>query len=1477
MKANRQYITYIVSGGLLLAVGFLTSFKTGFTDSINFSKVFNYLAPDTLPPDSGKTDSSLILRFPIEDNTSDFISNWQRNSFDLKNPSNIKRNVEYDPSTNEYILTQTIGDNFYREPAAMSFEEYLQAQFKHAEESNFIQRAKASSLLEDPTAEPKTFFVKKEGDIFGGSAIEIKPTGNVDLTFGFNYQNVDNPLFTEQQRRTGGFNFDMNISTNVIGVIGDKLKINFNYNTQATFDFENQMKLEFAGEEDQIIRKIEAGNVSFPLPTSLITGSQSLFGIKTDLQFGRLSVSSVLSQQKSKSESLKIQGGVQTRDFEITADNYEENKHFFLAHYFRDNYNKALSTLPLINSLISITKIEVWVTNKSGSLTNNRDIVAFIELGESATGTPDNSSNNLYDKLKNDVGARNAHTAIKTLTGTKFNLNPVQDFEKTYARLLKPGEYSFSTAQSQLGYISLNQALYPDEVLAVAFQYTYNGKIFQVGEFAQDVPPGEDNSNVLFVKLLKSTSVNPNQPLWNLMMKNIYSLNAYQVGKDQFSLNIYYQDPGGGEKRYIPEGKIIGIPLISVLNLDNLNNQLDPTSDGVFDFIPGITIDVQKGRVIFPVLEPFGEDLEKQFDPIKDKFIAKKYVYNILYDSTKIVAQQFPELNRYLIRGRYRSSVSDEISLGAWNLPPGSVTVTAGGKPLTEGIDYQVDYQLGKVRILNSGVLNSGVPIDVSFEKTELFGIQQKSLFGSRFDYYINDNFTLGGTIMRLSERPYTQKVNYGDEPIANAIYGVDGSYHTESQLLTKLIDRLPLIQTKEISSITVTGEYAHLVPGHPKRAIGKDGTSYLDDFESSQSFYALKLPITNWKLASTPRNSVDRFGNPLFPEANLTDSLPYGFNRARLAWYVVDPVFFRSIAANPDYIKQDKDAQSDHCIREVQEQEIFPNKEREAGLLTTIPILNLSYYPDERGPYNYDVAGVSGISKGIKADGKLNDPASRWAGIMQDIDISDFEVANVEFIEFWLMDPFIDNPTDNGGEVYIHLGNVSEDILKDGRKVFENGLPESVADSNKIDSTNWGRTPKFQPVNNAFSNDPLTRPFQDVGYDGLRNVDERTYFNTKYIEKIKQKFGASSQAYLNALNDPSADDYHYFRGDDYDSALVTIEQRYKQYNNPDGNSPVTQPGESISSSQTTIPDTEDINGDNTLSETEEYFQYSLAISPTGLEVGKNYIVNKQVSNVQLINKDNVEVSWYQFKIPVKEFQYKTGNIQDFKSIRFLRMYLTGFDSKVCLRFARFGLVRNAWRKYQFSLLTPGEYIPNDNAKNTTMNLTVVNIEENAEKSPVNYVIPPGIEREIAPSSFNAQNIQLNEQALSLQVCNLDDGDSRAIYRTVLRDLRSFKRLKMYIHAEEGDPTELLKDDEITAFIRIGSDFTSNYYEYEVSLKVTPPGSYSNNSDDDKFQVWPAANVIDFSVDSLVRIKLQRNSDDTANITQPYVVILPNG
>ena len=1408
---------------------------------------------DTIP------DSLLNTRWKIQLTQPYSLSDLYQSPLDLQRPDNMKYDVVYNDTLNRFVIGNRMGNTWLSAPIMLTPEEY-NSWTEMNERSAFFR--KKNDEIYQAKGKEKFDFSDMHFDlgpaekIFGPGGIRVRTQGSAELKLGMNKKSIDNPSLPIRNRKTTMMNFDEKINLNVNGKVGDKMNLNLNYNTDATFDYDAQkMKLKYDGKEDEIIKLVEAGNVSFPSNSSLIKGASSLFGVRTDMQFGKLKLQMVASQKKSASKSVSSRGGVQLTPFEINVADYEENRHFFLSRYFRNHYDEWMQKLPNLITGITINRVEIWVTNKSGTTANTRNIVALTDLGEAskisnpmwtATGqVPSNRANTEYQAMTTQyVAARDIDQAAATLEGA--GLVGGADFEKLEsARLLSSSEYTVNTA---LGYVSLKTGIQTDQVLAVAYEYTSGGVTYQVGEFASDIT---DTKQALFVKSLKNTSCNPQQGNWDLMMKNVYYL-ASNIEKEKFRLDVKYQsDTTGVYLSYIPEQRVKNTPIIRVLGADRLDNNNKAHSNGYYDYVEGYT--VSNGRVFIPKVEPFGSYMRDYL--VKNGVAAdaaEKYAFTELYDSTKTVARQIAEKNKYQMVGQFKGSSANVISLDAYNVPQGSVVVSAGGVTLTEGTDYSVDYNAGEVTILNQSIIDAGTSVNVSLESNTDYGQTRKTMFGVNWEYDFSKNFQMSGTLQHLSEQALTTKVSMGSEPLKNTLWGVNLNWKKESQWLTNVLDKIPFLHLTQPSQISFTSEFAQLLAGEAGGT--QDNASYIDDFENTKNGIDVMTP-TSWFISSVPSLNFKE-------DYNDKTGLTSGFHRSRLAWYCIDPLFTRrGSSLTPGHIKSDLKQLSNHYVREVYVKELFPLRQQNSyqGATNTLSVLNLAYYPSEPGPYNFNV-------EDLQADGKLKNPQLNWGGMMRKLDTNDFEQANIEYIEFWLLDPFLytrEQPDANeyGGDFYINLGEVSEDILRDGKKFYESGMP--VDGSKSFTYTQWGKIPTQSTVTYAFATTSGSRALQDVGFNGLTDAEEQEFYKSAYLDQIQ---GKVNQAVFDSIfADPARDDYHYFRGSDWDEMRAPILQRYKYINNPQGNSPDSDSrSESYDTSYKSTPDVEDINQDYTLNEYEKYYQYRVSIRPEDLVVGTNHIVDKREYSQTWRDNTKSSVTWYQFRIPVDEFESRQGNINDFSSIRFMRMFLTGFKKPIVLRFGTLDLVRGEWRTYDQQLSA---------ASGGTLEASAVNLEENAEKTPVNYVLPPGISREQDPSQ--PQLVESNEQALSLVVRNLTSGEAKAVYKNTTLDLRQYKRIQMFTHANALEQnTTNLKDRELAVFIRLGSDYKNNYYEYEIPLTLTAPRSnYNRNVPADRRLVWPEENMLDVALSIFTNLKKERNkakAQGMASYMAPY-------
>lgn len=1397
-----------------------------------------------------------------------------------------EKEVIFDKELNRYVIVEKIGDYYTKTPIFLTQKEYQQYRLKRDMLQYFKDKVSATNSKKKGSLDAQkdllpSYYVNSKffESIFGGNTVKFTPTGSLNLKLGFIYQNTENPQISEENRSSFTFDFDQQINVSLRAKVGERLEFTANYDTQSTFDFQNQVKIDFTPTEDDILQGLEAGNVEMPIKNSLINGAQSLFGVKTKLKFGNTNITAVFSQQNSESKTIVAQAGASIQPFELRTTDYDTDRHFFLSQFFIDNYSNSLKNYPLISSQVNITRIEVWVTNRNASTEDFRSIVALADIGESNNvnstyknlvddkGTvintnpvsistngqvlnlPQNNANNIYDPAILS-GIRDISTVDNTLTGS-FQMEQGTDFSMLEnARRLSTNEY---TLNSQLGYISLNRRLNDGEVLAVAYEYTVAGSVigstkksFKVGEFSNDGIQAPEN---LAVKLLRSEILTTKRyaanggeesfPTWRLMMKNIYALGAYPLTQDGFRFEIQYRDDATGiPSNVLQNAQTTGIantPLIQVLSLDQLDQSQFRTADGFFDYVEGITVNSQNGYVIFPNPEPFGNDLADKLTNSADE----TYLFKELYLNTKInIQNNFQNKDKYFLKGYFKSESAGGISIGAFNVPRGSVKVTAGGKQLVEGIDFVVDYQLGRVQIIDPGLQASGTPINVSTENNAVFNQQRKTFMGVDVEHKFSDDFVIGATILNINERPLTPKVNFGAEPIDNTMLGFNIDYSTEVPYFTKLANKLPFVDTNVPSNFSIRADMAYLLPGTPSGIdVAGAATSYIDDFEASQVPISLLSPL-DWYEASTPRNEANDTFN------GKSNDLSYNYKRGKLAWYSIDQIFY-GIGQTPASIDADELSRAE--TRQINYRELFPNVQLDITQNSLVRTLDLAYFPQERGSYNFNT-----LEKDVNTDGTFKRPNENWGGVMRPLNTNNFDQANVEFIQFWIMDPYENysittaeglpeniNPTDLNnqvGDLYINLGNISEDILKDNRKMFENGLPEDglKVDGLNVNSTIWGDVPRNPSIIYAFSEEDAARANQDVGFDGLNDLEEQ-----QYLQKLSDSLNLNINFKRLNPNDIASDNFKFFRGADLDAIDASVLKRYKDYNNTQGNSPtLNQSPETYPTSSSTYPDVEDINRDQTMNTVESYYEYKISMNQANLVKGTNYIVDEKTTSVTLENGNTQQTKWYQFRVPVRNGT-SVGGISDFNSIRFVRMFLTNFKIPIVVRFGELDLVRGDWRRYARTIdptIDPDRELTQSELEG--FEVGVVSIEQNNGS----YIQPPGIERERLQGSTTVQ-LQ-NEQSVTLKVTNLEPNTTRAIYKNMSVDLRRFKNLKMFMH--------LQGDSGFNGVIRLGTDLNDNYYEIEVPLTVSSGGN-------GQFDIWPEANNLDALIETFGRVKLERD------------------
>ena len=1401
--------------------------------------------------------------------------------FKLQSTESFISKYKYDSKLNLYLLENKLGNIASGLPLKLTPKEYREI-FRKSLINNYFKEQ--ISILEDENDDVNKrsllpdLYVNSSffESIFGSNEIDLDIQGSVGLDIGGRYSKRENPSIPIRNQSNIALDFNQAISLSLNGTIGEKLNIKSNYDSQSTFDFQNLIKLDYTPNEDDIIQKIEIGNVSMPISSSLISGAQNLFGLKTQLKFGNTTIDAVLSEQRSQSKTLSSKSGGGQSEFNLSPLDYESNKHYFLSHYFRKNYDNSLKSYPYIDSQVRITRIEVWITNRSNDTENVRNLIAFQDLAEidpkftnadklvNNFFLSNNSDLNPYNGLNNfdpdRIGQNFLNENIRDISNVSNGFSVGGNLFKEgsdysileNARLLDQSEY---TLDEQLGFISLNQSLNNDEVLAVSFQYSYNGEIFQVGEFSDDGIVSVDQSQnsvtrkSLVVKLLKSNINNVRQPVWKLMMKNIYNLGANQLSMDDFRLNIYYNDPSplnyikAVDNNTWPSG-LDKKRLLNVFELDrlNMNGNLQEDGDGFFDAIEGITIIKNQGLLIFPVIEPFGQFLfeklrssnnENYDDNSTFNKNQNEYVFNELYSYGKTTAEKYFQKNKFKIVGKYKSSSSgDGIDTGEFNIPQGSVTVTAGGRLLQEGVDYIVNYQTGNVDIINQALANSNIPIEISTESNSFYNQQKRRFSGFNIEHIVSDKFKFGATLLNLSERSVSRKSSYGFEPVNNTSFGLNATYYNEVPFLTRMANKLPNVDTDIQSNISIKTELAFLRSSSPRKSGYDDIASvYIDDFEGSQNRIDLR-DVQSWKLSSIPVDAPGyNFGN---------NDLRSGHYRAKLSWYTIDPIFYSS--RRPQNISLDEISLS--SVRRIFVDEIFPEIDLYQGESRTQNTFDITIYPNEKGPYNNNLSSDF-----------LNNVRNNWSGITRKINSTNFKKTNVEYIQFWVLDNFSDDNSQSIeiGDLVFHLGNISEDILPDGKKQFENGLPTETNNNSQL--SNWGITPSSQSLTYAFSSLENERKMQDVGYDGLSDSEEINFYTN------------------GNFSDPANDNFINYL--DADGGIL---DRYKNYNGSEGNSPIQT--DSNNRGATNFPDTEDVNNDNTMNRINSYFEYRIPLTKNMNSENSPFIVDSRTTEIKLPNGNTSKSKWLLFKVPIFKEYYESKNldqyfkaingINDLKSISFMRMVLENFENPTTLRFATLDLVKTDWKRYNLPLNKS-----NSINSETSFEIGAVNIFENETRQPVNYILPPNVQREEIYN--NNSIIRQNEQSLSLKVKDLKSKDSRAVYKNTNLDLRHYEKIKMYMHAESVAnkpklPSESSNDnldESIVAFIRLGSDVDENYYQIEIPLKPTPTTLNSSVLTAD--EVWnPDFNSIDLDLKKLIDMKLKLISDKILNNEAVY-------
>lgn len=1391
----------------------------------------------------------------------------------LKDPVGLNIKT-YNYQVNSYSEEARVNDNLVRIPRVENLSAYSDRMLHNSSSTYFEKRLReiryfkdnprpgeVSSLLPQFTVNLALFET-----LFGSRDFRYDIGGNMALDLSVNYQHVEHPELVESTRGTLSYLLEPTMQFNASAQLGERVKFALNYDTENNFSFDNQTNLaidftqgakalkgqlpstpQIRG-DGNIIQRVEVGNVGLRLTNDLVTAADAITGVRFDFRLGDTRFSTVVGEQQSTTNSIKSAGTSNVIERSIALGEYDQFQHYFLANYFYDTYDKVLEKRPLINTSMNITRIEVWVLEKVVINTTNesrvtRSLLSFFPLGD-GDANPDNKKNPELDPEQ----LQRLHPAVLDRSTARLSVANMGYREGTEfvmvenARRLDPEEYRLN---EKLGYISLRRRLSDNEVLSVAYEYTFNGQKYKVGEFSDDAKG--NNNKPLITKLLKTNVNMVGTPYWRLMMKNIYRVNAL-IKPENFSLELTYFDQDRAlDLNYWKDenlGKTLGNRhLLRVFGLDNLSRNQSYNPDGLYDFLEGITVEPQDGLIIFPTVEPIGKTLAEQFDQadITDTEIRDDYVFSMLYDSTYAIASRYLPLDRYKLKLKFESDNSIRSTPGI--VPGSKVIVKVGGKVLKAGTDYYIDYVTGKVEIINEEIKRSNQEVEIVTENLNFFQNNTRTFYGLNVEHTFSPNFKVSGTYIRLVENVNFSRNRIGMDPVDNSMYGLNMMYKSDVSFLNKPLSYFTTADVKTPSTLNFKWNYAAITPDQSDTRQNNTTSSYIDDFESIIRMTTLQ-DIRLWTLGSVPQYM------PSIPQAyGNTMGIKSGFGRGRLSFYRIDGSFY-SIGQYPSLNLNS--ILSDPYTAPLYYRDLYPLNDQPSNFgLQTIPVMDIQFDPTERGPYNLDFTKLD-------TQGKINNPKETWASMVMPLDRPNFEENNTAYIQFWIMDPhqISEISPSTQGALYIHLGQISEDVLRDGLKSYENGLPANDLDTDTLQAE-WGIVPNRQSIRYVFDNDNTTRSKQDIGLDGLNNEQEKTY--PSYVDYIQK----GNAQFVNTLADISADDYRHFSSTDWAPA-TPVHDRYAYINNFEGNSPVDLTDDQNPANKL-YPDAEDMNYDQNMNINEAYYEYKVPFIkninfPNSLEQVQK---GSYVTDIKVVKNNSFEVKWYQLTIPLRNPSRVLGTGVSFRNIPSVRMVLQGFDKKIQLRIAELRLISSDW------IASEAAFYGKDFDTESEIIVDRVNFDRDGARdaaSSYRYSIPPGVKQDKVVQ--NNETILQNEQALSLKVCDLNAAKRAAVQKEVNLNLLNYNELDMYVHLHQ-DLTQT-QEQAPTFFFRLGNDLQNQYYEVRYPLTATQLGAVSPTD------IWPVKNNLRLRLEELIQLKIKRNKA-SSDVSKEYTTTNQRG
>ena len=1264
--------------------------------------------------------------------------------------------------------------------------------------------------------------------------LHLRTTGRVNLSLGNRVTVDENPALPALLRRRSELLFDEQMNVHLEAGYGERLKLSLDYNTESTMaDRRRKLLLGYYGEETDVIRALQVGDVQLVSPNPLIQTGGALFGLRSEMRWGPVEIQAVAAKKEGSTRRIVVRSGGGTRPFEIPASAYDRSRHFFLSEFFAKRYDESLATLPIVRSDVEIEQVEVWVSLHSDEMTDGiTEEVGGVVISNKGERPPDNG----------DDSALQRYLGVSLEDWGSIGREGIEHSVLRASRKLPSTAYHISR---ELGTISLSVPLSDDRQLVVAYSYRYRGKLYTVGRLNRegDLPA--------VGALLATRQKSPSSPVWGLMMKNVYALpSGERPRREGFRGEIRFRDYySTNTLQASVEGT--GKTWSEVLGWDVTDESRRGAADGRFDYLEGITVDSDFGTLIIPYRRPF-ERVPKE---VNASGSGAYPVFQMLYDTTQVAASGMKEMDRYLLKGEYVAAGRRSIPLGAKEVVPGSVRVNRGGRMLTEGVDYRINYSSGELQLIGPASPTEQEEVEIIIDERGWQSATDRSMVGLDAIFHINPSLNVGTSWYYYDEESRRHKIRWGSESVRNTITGIHFNYQKS---LRDLWDRwnVPILSEMEGDSyIKSSGAFARRKAGVHPDAYGREDI-LLEDFEEGGRGYELSDPLV-WRLGAAPREGL----------GVSSDAMNH---RSLLAWYRVSPWLVREGSEYmPEYIRNNPHLRSDIRVREVAVRELFPEKYTALPTEEYLPILNISYYPDERGPYNLR-------SEVLLPDGKVSDPREGWAGMMRPLTVTDFESEGISYLEGWMMVPPSVEDMGNSGALWIEIGRVSDAIFPGESISYESGLPSQRHPDAQTKETPFGRIPQDPPRQYLFDfTDPVSLSQQDVGLNGLSSADELQAPNyRKYLEEVRSRVEEGSAFRKRVEQDPAGDDYRFFLDPEWDREMADILTRYKYINGTEGNSSAPD-FRGLSAISTREPDAEDLQRDFVKDLNEDFFRYKLRIDRNTLRSGGHFVSAIREVPVTLPDGSTQRTRWIKIRIPLSDYQEKVGN-PDRHDTRAIRMIFTGFDSPVHFRWASLRLVRSDWRTLVHSGYT-------DRKLTSQMQIERVGLEEDASRIPVSYVLPPGVEREVVRGRLGT--IPEDEQSLALRFTSLQQDEQAAVFRVMGHNLTDPEELALYAHAESlPDALRELANGDAILYLRLGRDQTENYYEVSYPLYVTPPGSYLNSSPTDRRAVWRAENELNLALKEWIELKKRRDREGfdshkpyTQNASHPGTLLTVQG